>query len=205
MANGKELGLSTDQEYKDGCLNITINEVEKGTGEEDDIPTGRSESVSIDIKEVYGDPSGLTNVGLRALLFGVFTQHRNATGGKSLEDAIARVQAVQEAHRNGEWTTRGGPRGIGSGQPFPLSSDWVSALVEVYPQHFVDKTAAATWLNSQINAEFWASADTEAKADARKQVREKLLLDCKVADARKAIADARKEKKAPAVDRPLFA
>lgn len=204
MANGKELGLSTDRSFENGVLTITINEVEKGEGEEKDVPTGRSESLSVNFADVFGDTSGLTEIGMRALEFGAFTQYRNATGGRSLDEAIARMQAIAEAHRNGEWTTRGGPRGMGAGLPFPASSDWVEALCKVYPQHFADKAAAASWLNSQVDSAAWANFDDEQKAAARKAIREKLSLDRKVAEARKAIADARKEKKAPQVDKPLF-
>src|SRR5512139_2052497 len=202
MANGKELGLSTEREFKDGVLTITVSEVEKG--DEGSTPTGKSESLQVSFAEVFGDTSGLTEIGLRALEFGAFTQYRNATGGRSLAEAIERMNAIAEAHRNGEWTTRGGPRGMGAGLPFPASSDWVAALCQVYPQHFADKTAAAQWLNSQINVDAWAGFDDEQKSAARKAVREKLAQDRKVADARKAIADARKEAKAPAVDKPLF-
>lgn len=198
----KELGLSTDRSFENGVLTITVSEVEKG--DEGSTPTGKSESLSINFADIFGDTSGLTDVGMRALEFGAFTQYRNATGGRSLAEAIERMNAIAEAHRNGEWTTRGGPRGISAGQPFPLSSDWVAALVQVYPQHFGDKAAAASWLNSQIDSAAWTGFDDEQKSAARKAVREKLAQDRKVAEARKSIADARKEKREPSVDKPLF-
>lgn len=117
------MAIKTSWDVREGVLSIRVQEGADGEKGAPFSPTGREFTREFDLNE-HGY-KGLTELGQAGLEFGFFTRLRNATAGKSLDEAEAAMDAVLDAFAEGEWAAERGA----SAAPFTVNAPLVKAIV----------------------------------------------------------------------------